>query len=680
MSKSDLRFMRHLLSAVIISIIALNIGYAQNSTTWPYGGEKNLAKRDSLMAECQESIVDSARCESLIGIPLSFKNGLTGPGIFDLRGEFRFADFSDTIVFSKVKFLNGIDLRDAVFDSTTNVEFTDAEFSERVVFSNTHFLNGISFNRATFDSSTNVSFNYADFSDTVNFDTVKFLNGVDLRFAAFDSTARAFFRVALFSDTVSFSEATFGNGVFFVDATFDSTTHVSFKDARLGAGVLFWETKFHNGVNFRGATFDSSMSVLFWGTHFSDTARFTRTKFLNGAHFGICIFGDSITSVENAVVLFKDGSTGADINFNGTKIYGSMFFQGMKFESTSSNKVEGSFDSGIVDLNLKYLSQKDEPWAIFHNSEIYDTINIGTKGTWDPQNFDFSLALFPEKRRFYSEIYTQFSVLDTIHYLDFYARQLPDNFGSPEWLKQQHPDSLHLKYYDTTILRLAKPKEVRPAIVLYGPVKLKMQIEKFKHLSFAEGLSYFDKKNIIEYLKQNSYTGSDFKKERFELDYLFACATAYDKVSTDPDTYAWYNPVRWLVWLYGITIGYGYRPYWLLPWALGIAVLFAALYYRLRKGKFSKKVGDYVGRLDSSDANWKGVWRTRPEAIYFCFWFSITVLLAFRLKPRLLVSFDPWEKRFIITEYVIGLFLYVYFIIGSKAGSIGMTFVQLFTG
>jgi hypothetical protein len=56
------------------------------------------------------------------------------------------------------------------------------------------------------------------------------------------------------------------------------------------------------------------------------------------------------------------------------------------------------------------------------------------------------------------------------------------------------------------------------------------------------------------------------------------------------------------------------------------------------------------------------------------------VLLAIRLKPRLLVSFSTWQKRFILTEYVIDLSLYAYFIMGSKAGSLASKFVELFTG
>lgn len=58
----------------------------------------------------------------------------------------------------------------------------------------------------------------------------------------------------------------------------------------------------------------------------------------------------------------------------------------------------------------------------------------------------------------------------------------------------------------------------------------------------------------------------------------------------------------------------------------------------------------------------------------------MVVLLAIRIKPRLLVSFNTWEKRFILTEYVIGLLLYTYFIMGSQAGSLASKFVELFTG
>ena len=98
-------------------------------------------------------------------------------------------------------------------------------------------------------------------------------------------------------------------------------------------------------------------------------------------------------------------------------------------------------------------------------------------------------------------------------------------------------------------------------IVLYGPVDLKIQLEKFKFLALYDKLDYYSKKDIISILKQVSFRGNEYQKERFELDYLFDKSTMYQKQSPNYKRYSVFNPICWRQFLYNITMGLCYRPF-----------------------------------------------------------------------------------------------------------------------
>lgn len=220
-----------------------------------------------------------------------------------------------------------------------------------------------------------------------------------------------------------------------------------------------------------------------------------------------------------------------------------------------------------------------------------------------------------------------------------------------------------------------------PRVVIMMPTKVLLQPEHLDHLGIDSRLSYFEKRDIFLRLRDSCITSGEPSRERFELEYWFARQTAFDRQSSFTDPLEWYHPRRWGMLLYNLTLGYGYRPFRLLIWAGGLIGFFATAFYLGRRGVFRTDIANHVRRLDSlgrgSTSNRD---RSKPELFYDCLWFSTVMLFAIRLKPRVLTDFDRWEKRWILTEYILGIGLYAYFLLGSKAGSIGMTLIHLFTG
>ncbi len=308
--------------------------------------------------------------------------------------------------------------------------------------------------------------------------------------------------------------------------------------------------------------------------------------------------------------------------------------------------------------------------ASFAQAAVRDTLFLGTQGSDDVQRFDFRRVQFLNA-----------------------GRDVPGG------------DSVAVQFPGA-------------AVVLSGPVELQMQQAKFGFLHLADDLSYFDKEDIITYLKENSYAGPDQDKERFELDYLLARSTMHQKKSGTYERYAWYSPtLRWNQF-YDALMGFGYRPFKIFFWAGGLILVFA-LYYRVR---MPRRIYDFVQDKDKETAQppespqepsspspaWTGAERTigrprpsqaetetskaeqtksrkqdilsAPNPWIHCLYFSVMVFFTFRLKQKILTFFDIRERRLIVFQWTLGFLVYLAFLTLSKSGSILQQLKTLFIG
>ncbi|UCE07748.1 MAG: hypothetical protein JSW07_06870 [bacterium] len=63
-----------------------------------------------------------------------------------------------------------------------------------------------------------------------------------------------------------------------------------------------------------------------------------------------------------------------------------------------------------------------------------------------------------------------------------------------------------------------------------------------------------------------------------------------------------------------------------------------------------------------------------------CLYFSAMLFFTFRLKRDILTSFELKERWIIVSEYFIGLLIYIAFLTFSKSGSILHNLKSLFIG
>ncbi|MCH8955936.1 hypothetical protein IIA28_11550, partial [candidate division KSB1 bacterium] len=177
------------------------------------------------------------------------------------------------------------------------------------------------------------------------------------------------------------------------------------------------------------------------------------------------------------------------------------------------------YGGSVIEYRLRFNSLADFENAVFKNridfrearfdksglvefslTTIRDTVLIGNMGSADIQNYDFLRAkLLPADK--------QVTAADT-------AKKIPEKL---------------IRYPGAKIL-------------ITGPVNLKIQLEKFKFITIFDTLDYYAKKDIISTLKDISFDGDRFKNERFELDYLFAKSTLYQKESVNFEEYSALHP------------------------------------------------------------------------------------------------------------------------------------------
>ena len=63
-----------------------------------------------------------------------------------------------------------------------------------------------------------------------------------------------------------------------------------------------------------------------------------------------------------------------------------------------------------------------------------------------------------------------------------------------------------------------------------------------------------------------------------------------------------------------------------------------------------------------------------------CLYFSVMVFFTFRLKQKILTSFNAKKQRLIVTQWTLGFLVYLAFLTLSKSGSILQQLKTLFIG
>jgi len=335
------------------------------------------------------------------------------------------------------------------------------------------------------------------------------------------------------------------------------------------------------------------------------------------------------------------------------------YFEGAKFNSLA--KFEGAkFNSLAKFEGAKFDSLADFRWAQFNGEAYFGRAKFESLA-------DFRWA------QFNSQVYFSGAKFDSLAEIDFTSAVITDKI----FISSQKNKFYKTQGFDFRLAGLLPGAE----IVLYGPVKIKIQLEQMKFISLPEYRAYLSKKVIMGEIKEINFKGADFKKERFELDYIFAKSTMYQE---ETNVYWSFWQSIWRVWkwpgwllttLYYVTMGLGYRPFWLLWWALGIIFIFAFIYFR----KMSSEINSYIRQKDSQiksqilDVN---VFDKILNSIYF----SAMVFFTFRLNSVILNSFKAKDKKIIVSEWVIGFLVYIAFLTLSKAGSILHTLKSLFVG
>jgi len=385
-------------------------------------------------------------------------------------------------------------------------------------------------------------------------------------------------------------------------------------------------------LNFKTANFDS--------VQFDNPAEFSRARFDRIATFGQTIIKEDRIGV------------GAFVHF-----YNWADFTGAEFDSVA--------DFG----GTNFHGRANFVWAHFHGRTYFVWTRFHDKVHFGATQFDsianFRRAEFDDKTDF------RLAKFDSINFDDSVIRN-EIAFGSNE--------NRLIDFTKTNFIAKAK-------IVLYKPVKLIIQPEKFKYILLGPRLDYFSKKKIIEELKNNK-TFKEDNKAQFELNYIFDKSTMYQEQSNKYEE-KWYHIWKYPKWfsntLYYLTMGLGYRPFRLVWWVLGSIIGFGIFYFfKMRdsiNGYILKKfeMKEASGTKRKKDAGEVST-ISHTESLMNCIYFSSMLLFSFRLKGEILTFFKLKEKRYIVGEYLLGLLIYIAFLTLAKSGSILHNLRSLFVG
>lgn len=479
---------------------------------------------------------------------------------------------------------------------------------------------------------TKANFRLTQFDSSADFSTMLFKVRADFRDTKFQKIAnfvntefynQASFRFAYFEDSVIFSSVNFDSLADFLSVQFRES--VDFRNTRFQHTADFLSAKFFKKADFRDSIFNGLAD--FKDSHFHSIACFRNANFFNQINFGSSRFdslADFWATEFHRIADFKYTEFHDLVDFRYAKIKedfkfnSTIFFNQIDFRGTSF------IDSSEVDFSL---------------ATILDTVFIGNYNSIDIQRYDFQRALLKTKGK--------------ITYTTNIEGELTNS-------QLNYPGA---------------------KIILFGPVDLKIQLEKFEFLELHKFLNYYTKKDIISQLKNNSFRDNKFKKEHFELDYLLELSTMYQKVSVNYDEYSIINPIRWWKFLYYITMGFGYRPFRLIYWILIVLLGFAVFYmYRMPHRINAYIIKNHQVRNNLRSEISKEIELDLYETLINCLYFSVLTFFTFRLKGDYLTFFDKKEKGIIISQWFIGFIFYLAFFMLSKSGSILQNLKDLFVG
>jgi len=380
-------------------------------------------------------------------------------------------------------------------------------------------------------------------------------------------------------------------------------------------------------LNFAKALFDSVL--------FDNLANFVRAKFDSSADFHHAHF-DSVAN-------FREARFDRAANFGSTQFDNIADFAHTVFKSVAD------FESALFHS------------TVYFSNAIFDSVNFANANFHGKIHFEDSyfdkIAIFANAR------------FDTLHL----ARA---TIEGEFWIGSDEEQTFD---FDRTIFSSSS------RLVVYDLVNLKIQPEKFKHISFGDNLDYFTKKDIIENLKTKSFDND--KGAQFELDYIFAKSTLYQEqvgyaywdASVENK---WYEILKWPKWfintIYYWTMGLGYRPFRLIWWMLVTIIIYTAIFAK----KIPDRINAYISNPNpqATGEEKKEIHLSLWETLLNCAYFSVMVFFTFRLKREILTFFDAKEKRLIVAEWVIGFLVYVAFLTLSKSGSILHNLKELFVG
>jgi len=407
--------------------------------------------------------------------------------------------------------------------------------------------------------------------------------------------------------------------------------------------VDFRSKRFVHLANLRAARFDSLVDCYLttfeaaadlWGASFRQRAQFTYANFLAPANFRHAVFHDQAEFDRTSFWKRADFAYATfyqDANFHEAKFYNRADF------SHADLRGRSDFSQTLVGDRLD-----------FSNATILNRLDL-REAEFDPNaEADFSLATIADTLLLGGSQIQRFDFLQ--------AKLLPAAELAPP---------------DAGASSTGQPMRTAPGakIILCNPVRLSIQPEKFKFIALNDTLSYFVKKDIIELLKREDFAAD--KSAQFELDYIFARSTLYQKVSDDYEEYALLHPTRCWRFIYNATMGLGYRPFRMI-YFMGFLVLAYTLFYMIRipariNAYISKTFGPYRSlKSESGDEVRLGM----KETLINCLYFSALTFFAFRLKGEYLTFFNPREKNSVISEWLVGFLVYILFVTLSKSGSI----------
>ena len=492
---------------------------------------------------------------------------------------------------------------------------------------------------------------------------------------------------SLFFENSNWNNKNFNNNFRLYDPYFKNKVY--FENANFSGHILFADGKIDDLITFSGATIEGGGSFL--NVNFKGQAIFKNTIFNDHVNFNHCIFNGHV-DFSNAT-FFKS-------NFWGTKFQNKVEFVNCKFEDSSLfmettfyNKASFSTAKFIKKVNFeqaKFMDEVNFHSTIFDKGASFFHSYFKTVAAFDKTKLsgelDFSRAIFGDKIDFSKAIFknsakVNFSGAKIINTL------IIGNLNNVQNFDLRLAQLLPAGKVEARIVVRTGPQNniIKPEIVslfgpgaqilLNGPAYLKIHAEQFPFIDLPEEMDYFSKKFIIEETKLRSFPNEQYKSERFEMDYLFAKSTLYQREYSEFQEKSFFD--CFVSFLYNITLGLGYRPFRIIYWIFGLWLVFAAIYL----WKFPYVINNYLAKI--YDVNSTHVDRNKVldfSTFLNCLYFSAMVLLRIRLKGTILTHFDNREKMLICVEWLFGICIIIAFFTFSKSGSILHNLKDLIAG